>query len=208
MPRGPKAPSPRPGAGLDGTLRPDLKVKRQRRARKSFDVVMVAPADDLLAGVGQRTDPVQVRAFVAEPSAWALDESVLHRLSWLDKAQLDNGLRRAVVDERCAAAKPLAHWSLEKLHRRAKVARRYRVVKRCTPCRAGVPPSGPRSGQARDGTSPSQPSVRSGCPSASSSGFGGTMLRVASDTATIMTTEAMTPQTEPMVIASQFAHSW
>jgi hypothetical protein len=57
----------------------------------------VAPSFDLLSGVPQRAEPVQVEAFVAELAVQALDEGVLDRDSGVDEAQPDTRALRPLV---------------------------------------------------------------------------------------------------------------
>lgn len=57
-------------------------------------VVVIPPAPDLVAGVLQGPEPVQVEAFVPEPAVEGLDVGVLDGLAWLDEAQADAGALR------------------------------------------------------------------------------------------------------------------
>lgn len=49
----------------------------------AFGIVVAAPSFDLLAGVTQRAEPVQIEALVAQLAVQALDEGVLDRLARL-----------------------------------------------------------------------------------------------------------------------------
>ena len=54
-------------------------------------VVFGAPPFDDPAGLSEAVEQVLIQAFVPEPAVEALDEGVLHRLSWRDVMPLDAG---------------------------------------------------------------------------------------------------------------------
>lgn len=53
----------------------------------ALGVVVDPPAINFLAGVAERSEPMELQAFVSELCAERLEEGVLHRLARLDKTQ-------------------------------------------------------------------------------------------------------------------------
>src|SRR5579859_6050338 len=70
---------------------------------RAYGVVVATPRGDLVACVAERTEPVQVEAFVAQLAVEALDEGILHRLAWFDEPQTYPGPLRP-VEHRTARA--------------------------------------------------------------------------------------------------------
>ena len=68
---------------------------------RSLGVIVVAPFGDLIAGVAEGSEPVQVQALVAHAAVKTLNERVLHRFARLDEPQANPGALRPV--EHCTA---------------------------------------------------------------------------------------------------------